>query len=182
MLGIDRDSGTIAGLFDEENDAVKQMIAEAIAAARRSNKPIGICGQAPSDRPQFADWLVSQGIDSISLNADSVIRVRRNIRNDEDGFESVITTKRQDRHRFLLSLCFLCVSFSSTGFLGRDRRIAELHHTAWTAKDGAPRQISALAQTEDGYLWIGSASPRSNTDEAGRHANRGRLRLFISGL
>jgi pyruvate,water dikinase len=69
-LGLDRDSGTVAHLFDERNDAVRWLIARAIEAARKLGKPIGICGQAPSDYPEFAVWLVGQGIDSISLNPD----------------------------------------------------------------------------------------------------------------
>ncbi len=74
VLGIDRDSGTIAHLFDERNDAVRRMIATAIEAAKRVGKPIGICGQAPSDYPEFAAWLVEQGISSISLNPDTAIK------------------------------------------------------------------------------------------------------------
>jgi pyruvate,water dikinase len=72
-LGLDRDSGTVAHLFDERNDAVRWLIARAIAAARRVGKPIGICGQAPSDYPEFATWLVGEQIDSISLNPDVAI-------------------------------------------------------------------------------------------------------------
>jgi pyruvate,water dikinase len=72
-LGLDRDSGTVAHLFDERNDAVRWLIARAIAAARRVGKPIGICGQAPSDYPEFAEWLVGEQIDSISLNPDAAI-------------------------------------------------------------------------------------------------------------
>ena len=72
-LGLDRDSATVAHLFDERDDAVRWMIARAIAAARRLGKPIGICGQAPSDYPEFAAWLVSEHIDSISLNPDVAI-------------------------------------------------------------------------------------------------------------
>jgi pyruvate,water dikinase len=74
VLGLDRDSGTIAHLFDERNAAVRQMIARAIEAAHVAGKPIGICGQAPSDYPDFAAWLVRQGIDSISLNPDTAIK------------------------------------------------------------------------------------------------------------
>jgi pyruvate,water dikinase len=73
-LGIDRDSGTVAHLFDERNDAVKWMLARAIEAGRRVGKPVGICGQAPSDYPELAAWLVRQGISSISLNPDVAIR------------------------------------------------------------------------------------------------------------
>jgi pyruvate,water dikinase len=72
-LGLDRDSGTVAHLFDERNEAVRWLIARAIAAARKVGKPIGICGQAPSDYPEFAEWLVREGIDSISLNPDVAI-------------------------------------------------------------------------------------------------------------
>jgi pyruvate,water dikinase len=73
-LGLDRDSGTVARLFDENNAAVRRMIAAVIKAAHVAAKPIGICGQAPSDFPEFAEWLVEQGIDSISLNPDTAIR------------------------------------------------------------------------------------------------------------
>jgi pyruvate,water dikinase len=73
-LGLDRDSGIVAHLFDERNPAVKQMIAQAIAAAKRAGKPIGICGQAPSDYPEFAEWLVESGITSISLNPDTALK------------------------------------------------------------------------------------------------------------
>ena len=82
-LGLDRDSGTVAHLFDERNDAVRWLIAQAIIAARRLGKPIGICGQAPSDYPEFAAWLVEQGIDSISLNPDVAISTAVKIANAE---------------------------------------------------------------------------------------------------
>ena len=74
VLGLDRDSGTVAHLFDERNEAVTRMIAQAIEAARHAGKPIGICGQAPSDYPEFAAWLVTKGITSISLNPDTAIK------------------------------------------------------------------------------------------------------------
>jgi pyruvate,water dikinase len=73
-LGLDRDSETVARLFDERDGAVRWMIGHAIEAAKRVGKPIGICGQAPSDYPDFAAWLVEQRIDSISLNPDTAIR------------------------------------------------------------------------------------------------------------
>ncbi len=73
-LGLDRDSSLVARLFDERNKAVKRMIANAIATAKQHNRKIGICGQAPSDYPEFARFLVEQGIDSISLNPDSVLK------------------------------------------------------------------------------------------------------------
>lgn len=72
-LGLDRDSGLIAHLFDERNEAVKALLALAILAARKAGKYVGICGQGPSDHPDFAAWLVEQGIDSVSLNPDTVV-------------------------------------------------------------------------------------------------------------
>jgi pyruvate,water dikinase len=72
-LGLDRDSGLVAHLFDERNPAVKKMLKMAIDACRKHGKYVGICGQAPSDYPDLAAWLVEQGISSLSLNPDSVI-------------------------------------------------------------------------------------------------------------
>ena len=72
-LGLDRDSGIVARLFEERDEAVKTLIAAAISACRKHGKYIGICGQGPSDHPDFARWLVDQGIDSISLNPDTVV-------------------------------------------------------------------------------------------------------------
>ena len=84
-LGLDRDSGTVARLFDENNPAVKRLIEDAIRAAQRAGKPIGICGQAPSDFPEFAEWLVELGIDSISLNPDTAIKTALAIAKVEAG-------------------------------------------------------------------------------------------------
>jgi pyruvate, water dikinase len=78
-LGIDRDSGLVAGGFDERNPAVKKLLAEAIAVCRRQGKYVGICGQGPSDHPDLADWLVEQGIGSISLNPDTVAATWRRL-------------------------------------------------------------------------------------------------------
>lgn len=72
-LGLDRDSGIVAHLFDERNDAVLALLSKAISACKAANKYIGICGQGPSDHPDFARWLMDQGIDSVSLNPDSVL-------------------------------------------------------------------------------------------------------------
>ncbi len=73
-LGLDRDSALVSHVADERNPAVKWMIAHVIASAKKAKRKIGICGQAPSDFPDFAGWLVEQGIDSISLNPDTVLR------------------------------------------------------------------------------------------------------------
>ncbi|WP_060853486.1 phosphoenolpyruvate synthase [Pseudomonas aeruginosa] len=71
--GLDRDSGIVAHLFDERNPAVKKLLANAIAACNKAGKYIGICGQGPSDHPDLARWLMEQGIESVSLNPDSVL-------------------------------------------------------------------------------------------------------------
>jgi pyruvate,water dikinase len=72
-LGIDRDSGIVAGGFDERNPAVKALLSMAIQACRKANKYVGICGQGPSDHPDLAQWLVEQGITAVSLNPDTVV-------------------------------------------------------------------------------------------------------------
>ena len=72
-LGVDRDSAIVARLFDERDPAVRAMLAMAIAACRKAGKYVGICGQGPSDHPELAQWLVAQGIESISLNPDTVV-------------------------------------------------------------------------------------------------------------
>jgi pyruvate,water dikinase len=74
VLGVDRDSELVARLFDERNDAVKRTIAQMIGSARAAGRKIGICGQAPSDYPEFAQFLVQEGIDSLSLNPDSQLK------------------------------------------------------------------------------------------------------------
>jgi pyruvate,water dikinase len=72
-LGLDRDSGLVAGSFDERDPAVKALLAMAIRACRKHGKYVGICGQGPSDHPDLARWLMEQGIDSLSLNPDTVV-------------------------------------------------------------------------------------------------------------
>lgn len=73
-LGVDRDSEVLSELFDESNPAVKWMISEVIQAVKANGKKIGLCGQAPSDNPSFAKFLIAQGIDSISFNADALLK------------------------------------------------------------------------------------------------------------
>ncbi len=77
VLGVDRDSSELAELFDERDEAVTRMIRSLITSAHQAGRKVGICGQAPSDYPDFAEFLVSCGIDSLSLNPDSVIKVIR---------------------------------------------------------------------------------------------------------
>ncbi|MHB1188910.1 phosphoenolpyruvate synthase [Thiobacillus sp.] len=77
VLGVDRDSAVLSSQFDEQNEAVKTAIAELIAKAQKSNTHVGICGQAPSDHPEFARFLVEHGIDSISVSPDSFLAVKR---------------------------------------------------------------------------------------------------------
>lgn len=73
-LGLDRDSGVVSELFDERNNAVKALLSMAIKAAKAQGKYVGICGQGPSDHEDFAIWLMEQGIDSLSLNPDTVVQ------------------------------------------------------------------------------------------------------------
>ena len=72
-LGLDRDSGLVAERFDERDPAVKALLSMAIRACRKHGKYVGICGQGPSDHPDLAAWLMEQGIDSLSLNPDTVV-------------------------------------------------------------------------------------------------------------
>jgi pyruvate, water dikinase len=73
-LGLDRDSSTVSELFNEQDPAVKEMISMAITSARVTGTPIGLCGQAPSDIPEFAEFLIRQGINSISFNPDALLQ------------------------------------------------------------------------------------------------------------
>jgi pyruvate, water dikinase len=85
VLGVDRDSALVARLFDERDEAVKRMIEQVIASARRHRRKIGICGQAPSDYPEFARFLVEKGIDSISVTADVVLQTTLDVLAHERG-------------------------------------------------------------------------------------------------
>lgn len=91
-LGVDRDSMTVAPLFDERNEAVKWSCAHLIDAARRAGRRVGICGQAPSDYPEFAAFLVEQGIDSVSLAADALVRTTLRLLEVEGRGERPATT------------------------------------------------------------------------------------------
>jgi len=84
-LGVDRDSGELAYLFDERNDAIKRSIRDLITRAHKKGKHVGLCGQGPSDYPEFAEFLVEAGIDSMSLNPDKFIEVKKRIARLESG-------------------------------------------------------------------------------------------------
>ena len=100
-LGLDRDSEMVAHLFDERNGAVERMVAQAIEAAHRAGKKIGICGQAPSDYPEFARFLVERGITSISLNPDTVIQTTQTILDAEAQLTPAVSAQAGggDGHR-----------------------------------------------------------------------------------
>jgi pyruvate,water dikinase len=91
-LGLDRDSALVAHIFDERNDGVKEMVRQVIERAKATGRKIGICGQAPSDYPEFAAFLVEQGIDSISLNPDSVLKTRLAIAQTEAILKTTYST------------------------------------------------------------------------------------------
>ena len=97
-LGVDRDSELLAPLFDERNEAVTSLIASVIKAAHKHDMPIGICGQAPSDYPDFAAFLVHQGIDSISLNPDVAVKMRREIVRIEKSIELIGEPSEEHPH------------------------------------------------------------------------------------
>ena len=82
-LGVDRDSEIVSDVYDERNEAVKEMIRTVLKKAKKNKRHIGICGQAPSDFPDFAQFLVREGIDSISLNPDTVIKTTLKIVEEE---------------------------------------------------------------------------------------------------
>ena len=96
VLGVDRDSELVAHLFDERNEAVTRTIAHVIRAAHAAKRKIGICGQAPSDYPEFAQFLVAQGIDSISLNPDSLLKTMLAIVETEKALDSGARPKMMD--------------------------------------------------------------------------------------
>jgi len=79
ILGLDRDSAIVAKVGDERNKAVKEMISKVIKLCRQKRKYCGICGQAPSDYPEFAEFLMKEGIESMSLNPDTVIKTILNL-------------------------------------------------------------------------------------------------------
>ena len=86
-LGLDRDSDIVSHLFDENDEAVTTLISQAIAAAKKAGIKIGLCGQAPSDFPAFSQFLVEQGIDSISFTPDALIKGIENISKAEKAME-----------------------------------------------------------------------------------------------
>ncbi len=83
VLGVDRDSELVSHIYDENNEAVKRQISHLISVAKKHGKKVGICGQAPSDYPEFAVWLAKEGIDSMSLTSDSVVEVIRRVAKNE---------------------------------------------------------------------------------------------------
>src|SRR5207249_4545269 len=85
MLGLDRDSGLVADAFDERDPAVKAMLRQAIQVCRKAGKYVGICGQGPSDHLDFAKWLVHEGIESLSLNPDTVVETWLQLAREADA-------------------------------------------------------------------------------------------------
>jgi pyruvate,water dikinase len=87
-LGVDRDSEELASLFDEQDPAVEWMIGNVITEAHKAGAKVGLCGQAPSDHPEFARFLVGCGIDSISVSPDSFVAVKRQVAEAEEAMRS----------------------------------------------------------------------------------------------
>ena len=95
-LGIDRDSAIVSHLFDERNEAVMQLLTQVIHAAKACARPIGLCGQAPSDYPDFAKFLVEQGIDSISFTADGLLKGMANMVQAEQVLPITLPTPKPE--------------------------------------------------------------------------------------
>jgi len=98
-LGIDRDSSIVSDLFNEQDDAVKAMMQQIIQTAKRTNTKIGLCGQAPSDFPEFAQFLVEQGINSISFNPDALLKGIKNMLAAEAAVALQHKTRTEERLR-----------------------------------------------------------------------------------
>ncbi len=101
VLGVDRDSDRLAHLFDERNDAVRQMIGSVVADAHACERKVGLCGQAPSDHPDFAAFLVRAGIDSISVNPDSFLSVKQAAAEIEQAAHLLVGQAREGQVRLL---------------------------------------------------------------------------------
>jgi len=87
-LGIDRDSAVVGGAFDERDPGVKRMVAMAVEGCRRNGRHSGLCGEAPSTYPEFADFLVEQGIDSISVEPDAILKITLRVAEVEERLRS----------------------------------------------------------------------------------------------
>ena len=96
VLGVDRDSSELSDLFDERDEAVKRMVRDLIQRAHASGTKVGICGQAPSGYPEFAEFLVREGIDSISLNPDSFVAGLRRV--GETEAKLALESKQKTRY------------------------------------------------------------------------------------
>ena len=116
-LGVDRDSALVSHVYDENNAAVKKLIREVIKTAHESKRKVGICGQAPSDYPEFAEFLVQEGIDSISLNPDTVLKTRERIAAMEKKIGAkVAVTPRNLPMKIASLLAFVSLSLVLVGF------------------------------------------------------------------
>ena len=95
-LGIDRDSAIVSHLFDERNEAVTQLLTQVIHAAKACDRPIGLCDQAPSDYPDFAKFIVEQGIDSISFTANGLLKGMVNMMQAEQVLRIALPTPKPE--------------------------------------------------------------------------------------
>jgi pyruvate, water dikinase len=121
-LGLDRDTGSLMHIGDATDDAVKKLIKDVIHVAHKHKKKIGICGQAPSDSPEFAEFLVREGIDSISLNPDTLIETRQHIA----AIEKTLGKKGKKTHRGYLGLV-AAVGLVAAGLIGLGTGCSDMH-------------------------------------------------------
>ena len=100
ILGLDRDSNLVAASFDERNEAIKKVLHETIAICNSKNKYVGICGQGPSDHPDFARWLLNENIKCISLNPDSIVDTWMRIANEINDQNNNANLIKFDKNNF----------------------------------------------------------------------------------
>jgi len=141
-LGIDRDTSSLSDLGNANNPAVKNLIAEVIRVAKKHKKKIGICGQAPSDYPDFAQFLVSLGIDSISLNPDTIISTRERIAVQEKKRNTKGLKKVDTRRLGLVALCALVGGFFVTLGAGCSNMASEFGFGTQEQKNVAQVQVT----------------------------------------
>lgn len=146
-LGVDRDSNLVSHVYDENDEAVKTLIRNVIKIAHKNKKKIGICGQAPSDYPKFAEFLVREGIDSISLNPDTVVSTRKRIA----AVENTLGRTGKKTHKSYLGLVaaigLIGASMITLG-MGCDNKQSSIFNLQSSAPEVSPAEIRQKAEAK----------------------------------
>ncbi|MBI2989813.1 MAG: phosphoenolpyruvate synthase [Candidatus Magasanikbacteria bacterium] len=143
VLGVDRDSDRLSSLYSEDDESVKTLIKQVIKSAHKYKKTVGICGQAPSDNPEFAEFLVQQGIDSISLNPDTVLGVRERVAYAE---KTLGKTGRRTNKAFVSLV--LALGVLSAGFMSLGAGCADVLNPAGSFPRGSELNITPASIRE----------------------------------